>query len=117
MSMVFWISSRSTEAPMSRVGRRRLPPSLPRASWRGVLRAPVSLLAVPPLAHLIGPKGPQEIDLTESGPVDIDEVEFRVRELPQEEIRDPLFPARPKDQVRVREIRGVQPLREEFLVH
>src|SRR3954454_18087485 len=41
----------------------------------------------------------QEVDAPEVGPVGVVEIELRVRRLPQQEARQPLFAARPDDQV------------------
>src|SRR5437867_934175 len=71
-------------------------------------------ISPPPL--LIRPDGPQEIDLPEPRPVHVHEIQLRVRELPKEEVRDPLLPARPEHKVGVREVPRVQALREELLV-
>src|SRR5712691_2535271 len=48
-----------------------------------------------------GPKGPQEVDLAECGPVRVAEVELRVRRLPQQEPAEPLLAAGADDEVGV----------------
>src|SRR6266704_6791101 len=69
-----------------------------------------------PLPHLVRPHGAEEVDLPEARPIYVDEIQFGIGELPQEEVRDPLLSARPEHEVRIREVGRVEALREELLV-
>src|SRR5579862_5199726 len=54
---------------------------------------------------------PEEVEAGEARPKDVGEIELRVRRLPEQEVRDPLFAARPEDQVGVRQVPGIETLR------
>src|SRR6266571_1480905 len=73
-------------------------------------------LSEAPLPHLVRPQRAEEVDLPEARPIHVDEVQFGVGELPQEEVRDPLLSARAEYEVRIRQVRRVEALREELLV-
>src|SRR6266545_1747884 len=73
-------------------------------------------LSEAPLPHLVRPQRAEEVDLPEARPIHVDEVQFGVGELPQEEVRDPPLSARAEYEVRIRQVRRVEALREELLV-
>jgi MFS family permease len=72
----------------------------PRALWRLGYRD--RLPSVPAAPQLVGADRPEELEAAEPRPEDVGEVELAVRRLPEQEVRDPLLPARPDDEVRVR---------------
>src|SRR3972149_514450 len=110
------ISPRSTDAPMSKTRKKTPSPFIPRPESADELKGSGPSLAEAPLAHLVRPDRAEEVDLPESGPVHLDEVELGVGELPEEEVRDPLLPARPQDEVRVRQVARVESARGRALV-
>src|SRR5205085_1446709 len=61
-------------------------------------------------------EGCAELLLAEVGPERVDEDELGVRELPQEEVRDPQLAGGPDQQIRVRHLGGAQKRREHRLV-
>src|SRR5690606_5107687 len=54
--------------------------------------------------------------LGEIGPIVVDEDELRIGRLPQQEIAEALFAARPDDDVRIRNVRGLEMGGEELLI-
>src|SRR3712207_7661706 len=63
-----------------------------------------------PVPGGVGAQRPQEVDAAEVGPVDVGEVELRVRGLPEQEAREPLLPAGADDQVGIGLATGVEVL-------
>ena len=59
------------------------------------------LRAETPLSFLIGPNGPPKIILAEIGPEDVDEDQFAIGALPEEEVAEPLLTGGPYDEVRI----------------
>jgi hypothetical protein len=64
----------------------------------------------PSLAEL--PKGSEEVDLTESRPIGVAEVELRVGALPEQEVGQPLLAAGSDDHVGIGEARVVEVRRD-----
>src|SRR5688572_7051834 len=68
--------------------------------------------AVPPLTLLIGEDGVDQVPAPEVGPQRVGDVDFGVRDLPQQVVAHPHFAARADHQIRVGLPRGVEKARE-----
>src|SRR5690242_7085342 len=82
---------------------------------RSVLLESPLLHSMAPLAPLVRAERPQEIALAEGRPIDIDEAEFGVCQLPQEKVGHALLPGGADHEVRVGHAAGVQVRGHEFL--
>ncbi len=69
----------------------------------------------PTVPLLITEQGFQELLLAKIRPEGLGKIQFRVGQLPQEKIADPVFPAGPDQEIRIRHIFGVKLLAKNFM--